>query len=165
MALCVKRFPVCNPGTLRVPTDSAITRTGLKPEPAILNTASIPVPAYQNQDERFSSAFAILKQAIAQRAFPSASIAVTQAGQLLALKSFGNFVYKDDLEGARFKHLAGILTLKVLPETLFDLASLTKPIATTTMAMLLYERGLLELDSPGHRHSPRTYLKTRSPPQ
>lgn len=31
--------------------------------------------------------------------------------------------------------------------TLFDLASLTKPIATTTMAMILYERGLLELEA------------------
>ena len=36
----------------------------------------------------------------------------------------------------------------VMPATLFDLASLTKPIATTTMAMLLHERGLLELDAP-----------------
>jgi CubicO group peptidase (beta-lactamase class C family) len=32
--------------------------------------------------------------------------------------------------------------------TLFDLASLTKVVATTTMAMILYERGLLDLDLP-----------------
>jgi CubicO group peptidase (beta-lactamase class C family) len=31
---------------------------------------------------------------------------------------------------------------------LFDLASVTKAVATTTMAALLYERGLLELDAP-----------------
>ena len=31
---------------------------------------------------------------------------------------------------------------------MFDLASLTKPVATTTMAMILYQRGLLELDAP-----------------
>ena len=42
----------------------------------------------------------------------------------------------------------GILTLEVTPATLFDLASLTKPVATTTMATILYERGLLELDAP-----------------
>jgi CubicO group peptidase (beta-lactamase class C family) len=36
----------------------------------------------------------------------------------------------------------------VTPSTLFDLSSLTKVIATTPMAMLLYERGLLDLDSP-----------------
>src|ERR1700693_3454551 len=34
------------------------------------------------------------------------------------------------------------------PSTLFDLASLTKVVATTTMAMLLYERGLLDLEAP-----------------
>ena len=32
--------------------------------------------------------------------------------------------------------------------TLFDLASVTKAVATTTMAMILYERGLLELEAP-----------------
>ena len=32
--------------------------------------------------------------------------------------------------------------------TLFDLASITKAVATTTMAMILYERGLLELEAP-----------------
>ncbi len=37
---------------------------------------------------------------------------------------------------------------EVTPATLFDLASLTKVVATTPMAMLLYERGLLDLDAP-----------------
>jgi serine-type D-Ala-D-Ala carboxypeptidase len=36
----------------------------------------------------------------------------------------------------------------VASSTLFDLASLTKVLATTPMAMLLYEGGLLELDAP-----------------
>ena len=31
---------------------------------------------------------------------------------------------------------------------LFDLASLTKVVATTAMAMILYERGLLDLEAP-----------------
>ena len=34
------------------------------------------------------------------------------------------------------------------PTTLFDLASVTKAVGTTTMAMILYERGLLELEAP-----------------
>ena len=37
---------------------------------------------------------------------------------------------------------------EVTPATLFDLASITKAVATTTMAMILHERGLLELDAP-----------------
>ena len=34
------------------------------------------------------------------------------------------------------------------PETVFDLASVTKVVATTTVAMVLHERGLLPLDAP-----------------
>ena len=97
-----------------------------------------------------------MRQANTNRVFPAASIAVTHAGKLIALKAFGKFAYEEDLkkgaprmsdserQGGDFD----FLNAPVTPATLFDLASLTKPIATTTMAMLLYERGLLELDAP-----------------
>jgi CubicO group peptidase (beta-lactamase class C family) len=42
----------------------------------------------------------------------------------------------------------GDFDFEVTPSTLFDLASLTKVVAITPMAMLLYERGLLDLDAP-----------------
>lgn len=71
-------------------------------------------------------------------------MAVTQAGKLLALKTMGTFVFENELEGENSAFQNGPLT----PATLFDLASLTKPLATTTMAMLLYQRGLLDLDAP-----------------
>ncbi|PYX35500.1 MAG: hypothetical protein DMG81_17925 [Acidobacteria bacterium] len=88
-----------------------------------------PVAAYDDQDLRFSLAFRILSDAIAAHAFPAASVAVTHAGQLLALRAFGQFTF--DSESPR-----------PTPDTLFDLASLTKVVATTPMAMILYERGL-----------------------
>lgn len=104
------------------------------------------------QEERFSSAFAILRRAIDDRTFPAASVAVTHKEHLIALKAFGRFVYEIDLEGAR------PLTLpvperqqgdfEVATSTPFDLASLTKVIATTTMAAILYESGVLDLDAP-----------------
>ena len=34
------------------------------------------------------------------------------------------------------------------PSTIFDLASLTKVVATSAMAMILYERGMLDLEAP-----------------
>ena len=43
---------------------------------------------------------------------------------------------------------SGDFDFGVSPTTIFDLASLTKVVATTPMAMLLYERGLLDLDAP-----------------
>jgi serine-type D-Ala-D-Ala carboxypeptidase len=115
------------------------------------------LPAFDEQDEIFSSAFSVLEEGIIQRTFPAASIAVTLKDELLALKSFGTFVYeanpdvhKANPEGApllaRFARSGSFEALS--PATLFDVASLTKPVATTTMAAVLYERGLLELDSP-----------------
>ncbi len=102
----------------------------------------------------FSSAFAILRDAIAHRAFPAVSIAVTYQGTLIALKALGNFVYQEDigastlLRGGPQSADVAFQNPPVTPATLFDLASVTKAVATTTMAMILYERGLLVLDAP-----------------
>lgn len=114
------------------------------------------IHSFKNQNNIFSAAFDVLQQAITRQAFPAASIAVTSKGELIALQSFGSFVFEEDVlrnesqgappfsrpsrEGGDFDSLS--------PSTLFDLASLTKPVATATMAAILYERGLLELDAP-----------------
>jgi CubicO group peptidase (beta-lactamase class C family) len=105
--------------------------------------------AYEHQDLVFGSAFAILREAIAERAFPGASIAVTHRGHLVALKALGHFTY-DAVAPSFSRSLRGDgdFDFEVSPSTLFDLASLTKVVATTPMAMLLYQRGLLDLDAP-----------------
>jgi len=90
-----------------------------------------------------------VREGIAQRAFPAVSIAVTLCGKLIALKALGKFVYEEEPEAAPLSaDFARRGNYEPDPTTLFDIASLTKPVATTTMAMLLYERGLLELDAP-----------------
>ncbi len=109
-------------------------------------------PSPPNQEEIFRPAFALIESAIAARSFPAASLAVTRAGKFVALKSFGSFLYEEDFQGApslsRSLRQGGDFDVSVTLHTLFDLASLTKPIATTTMAMILYDRGLLELEAP-----------------
>ncbi len=87
------------------------------------------------QDERFHNAFHILTQAIADRAFPACSLAVTYRGELVAHKALGRFTYDPP-------------SLEVSTGSIFDLASLTKVVATTVMAMILYERGVLDLEAP-----------------
>jgi CubicO group peptidase (beta-lactamase class C family) len=119
--------------------------------------------AFEHQDNFFASAFSILQEAIAQRAFPAASIAVTHRNRLIARKALGRLSYVLPLsqtdEGAPFLasfarkpalslSKGGDFDSPVTPTTLFDLASLTKVVATTPLAMLLYERGLLDLDAP-----------------
>lgn len=94
--------------------------------------------AFELQDKQFSRAFAMVREAIEQRAFPAAALAVTHRRSLIALRGFGRFTYSDDAP-------------LVQPDTVFDLASVTKIVATTAVAMLLYERGQLPLDIPlGH---------------
>src|ERR1022692_2796630 len=109
--------------------------------------------SFENQNEIFAQAFSILQQAIAQQAFPAASLAITHHGRLIALKALGTFTYDSpsgntagDPPFSRSLREGG--DFPVTPSTLFDLASLTKVVATTTIAMLLYERGLLDLDAP-----------------
>jgi serine-type D-Ala-D-Ala carboxypeptidase len=102
--------------------------------------------AFEHQDHIFVAAFTILQQAIDQQAFPAASVAITHRGSLVALKALGHFTYDP---GAPFlASFARSGDFPVTPSTLIDLASLTKVVATTPMAMLLYERGLLDLDAP-----------------
>ncbi len=87
------------------------------------------------QDERFHTAFGILTQAIEARAFPACSVAVTLCGELIAHKGLGRFTYDT-------------ASPSVSTSSIFDLASVTKVLATTAMAMVLYERGVLDLDAP-----------------
>jgi len=105
-----------------------------------LNTAAkisahFPVPAYEPQDVVFLPAFELLRRAIAQHVFPGASVAVTHQGKLVALKAVGRFTY--DLESP-----------EVTSASIFDLASVSKVVATTSVAMILYQRGLLDLEMP-----------------
>ncbi|MCI0349783.1 MAG: beta-lactamase family protein [Acidobacteriales bacterium] len=87
------------------------------------------------QQSRFQPVFQLVEQAIAERAFPAASLSVAFGGELVCLNGFGRSTYDAN-------------TARVKPETIFDVASLTKPVATTAMAMMLYERSLLDLDLP-----------------
>jgi CubicO group peptidase (beta-lactamase class C family) len=87
------------------------------------------------QDDRFRGAFGILEKAIADHAFPACSLAVVLRGELVAHKALGHFTYDP-------------ASPEVSLASIFDLASLTKVVATTATAMILYERGLLDLEAP-----------------
>ncbi len=87
--------------------------------------------AFEHQDVQFAGAFRLLAEGIREHVTPGAVVAVTQNCRLVAWKAFGRFTYEED---------API----VQPETVYDLASVTKAVATTTMAMLLHERGALK---------------------
>jgi CubicO group peptidase (beta-lactamase class C family) len=103
--------------------------------PSTKTPAYYPAPAHQQQDAVFAPAFELIRQAIADHAFPAASVSITHSGNLVGLKAFGRFTYEPHSPEAT-------------TATAFDLASVTKVVATTSMAIILYERGLLDLDLP-----------------
>jgi serine-type D-Ala-D-Ala carboxypeptidase len=88
---------------------------------------SIPGTASEGR-KRFRAAREVLERAVAERAFPGAAWGVLLDGEVVALDAVGRFTYDP---GAP----------EITPGTIFDLASLTKVMVTTAIAMLLYDRG------------------------
>ncbi len=84
----------------------------------------------------------ILDQAVQRRAFPGGVLAVGRRGLLAHLRAFGRLSYAPDSPGVR-------------EDTLYDIASLTKVVATTSMAMMLVDAGRLDLDKPVRDFIPR----------
>jgi CubicO group peptidase (beta-lactamase class C family) len=88
---------------------------------------SIPETALDTRG-RFRAAREVLQQAVEKRALPGAAYGVLLDGHVVALDAVGRFTYDPAAP-------------EVTPGTVFDLASITKVMATTAMAMLLYDRG------------------------
>src|SRR5579875_3089912 len=82
---------------------------------------------------RFDATRAVIEQAIAAHAFPGAAWGILHNGEI-TLDSAGHFTY-DPASPA------------VTTSTVFDLASITKVVVTTALAMLLYDRRILSLDA------------------
>jgi CubicO group peptidase (beta-lactamase class C family) len=85
--------------------------------------------------DRFAAAYGELSDAIARHAFPGCAFGVLAGGKVVLQDALGRFTYEESAP-------------EVSAETVFDVASLTKVAATTATAMLLQQRGLLDMDTP-----------------
>jgi len=93
------------------------------------------------KEARFTRVFQVVEKWIGERAFPGAVLAVGYKGSLAALKAFGKFDYSAEAP-------------QVTTDTIYDLASVSKVVGTTTAAAILYEKGELLLDLPVVRYIP-----------
>lgn len=131
----------CAPAPVRRPTVPAPVTV----EPSRLATVATLVaapPAAVGMDPRLPARLdSIVRAALAADAAPGASLAVGRWGRLVHLRGYGA---TDWAPGAP----------AVTDSTLYDLASLTKVIATTTSAMILEEEGRLDVSRPVHDYLP-----------
>ena len=104
-------------------------------------THARPVPPITAQRSygRFDPVVAYLASQV-DSAFPGAVIAVGRRDSVLLLTAVGHYGADDPRP--------------VTPETIYDLASLTKVIGLTTAAMMLVDVGRLDLDAPVRRYVP-----------
>ncbi|MFZ2631191.1 MAG: serine hydrolase domain-containing protein [Desulfosalsimonadaceae bacterium] len=95
----------------------------------------------------------LMRQAVAENIFSGGVLMVSRAGRILFHEAYGQ---------------ANIYTCrKVSLNTVFDLASLTKPLATTLAVMMLIQEKKLDLDQalgsilPGFENTPKTEIRIR----
>jgi CubicO group peptidase (beta-lactamase class C family) len=84
---------------------------------------------------RFARAYRVLEEAVSARAFPGCAFGVLAGGEVVLKDALGRFTYEPDSPA-------------VTADTRFDVASLTKVVGTTAAAMLLVQRGRIDLETP-----------------
>ena len=83
----------------------------------------------------------VVARAIKAGGFPGGAVVIGRGGATVLEKGFGNLSWSGKSP--------------VVPErTIYDLASLTKVVATTTALMILYDEGKLQLDDPASKFIP-----------
>lgn len=100
-----------------------------------LNAQTLPkaLPQQVGMDtHRLQNADKAIEKAIADKEIPGAVLAVVRHGKMAYLKAYGNKQVFPKTE-------------KMNVNTVFDLASVTKPVATAISAMILIERGELRM--------------------
>ena len=88
-----------------------------------------------SQRSRFPAVYSVLQDAIAAHAFPGCAFGVLAGSETVLIDGLGRFTYEDDAPA-------------VTARTIYDLASLTKVMATTAVAMRLCGLGQLNVDMP-----------------
>lgn len=93
------------------------------------------------RSEKLAEIDGAIDQALANKQMPGCVVLIARQGKIVLLKAYG----KRSLEPGE---------TPMTCDTVFDMASLTKPMATATSVMLLVEQGRLALDEPAAKYLP-----------
>jgi beta-glucosidase-like glycosyl hydrolase/CubicO group peptidase (beta-lactamase class C family) len=138
-ALCGE-IPISGKLSVSIPNTPFKVGYGLKFEKSSLRNASS--ISSVKEREQFKLVDKTIDEAIDNSAFPSAVLLIAKDGIIVHEKAFGHLSYDTN-------------SRKAVKNTIYDLASLTKVFATTTVAMICYDRNLFSLDDPVSKFLPQ----------
>ncbi len=124
-----------------------LTLEALRTPPAEVRRFGAPILRYGFPNEAgmsvagLDSVRLLMQQAVHDSVFPGAVLLIGRNATIAMHEAFGNLGYGE------FERAMPL-------DAIFDLASVTKVVATTTACMLLSERGLLDLDAPAQSYLP-----------
>jgi beta-N-acetylhexosaminidase len=135
----VGKIPVTVPGTVKrgdgIPLDAV---------PMTLQAAP------SSMIQKLQPAYDVLDRAIAEDAFPGGVVAVGWNDQL-AVRPFGKLTREAK-------------SPRVTADTMYDMASVTKVVVTTTSLMILWQQKRIDLDAPVSRYLPEFAAAAKSDP-
>jgi CubicO group peptidase (beta-lactamase class C family) len=100
------------------------------------------------QEKLVKTVDSILQSAVDSKLIPGAVIEIKKGNKIICKKAFG-FAERNDDDNKPLAHPVPMTT-----GCLFDLASLTKVVGTTTAIMLLVDRGLIKVNDPVGKYIP-----------
>jgi CubicO group peptidase (beta-lactamase class C family) len=123
------------------------------------DAASPTLPPVAAPTADFATVSKLITDAIAAHRLPGAVAAIGHAGNVVFHQAYGVRKLADEpgLDGSPAP------AEPMTEDTIFDLASLTKPLATATAVMQLYEQGKVQFDDPVQKYLPD--FNTPSDPQ
>ncbi|MDX2034819.1 MAG: DUF1343 domain-containing protein [Blastocatellia bacterium] len=130
-AILLTSLMFSNPGIAQTSQEGAAP----KAMPTVMPSAVGMSPAHLTQIDQ------IVEAEIARKQLPGAVVLVGRQGKIVWRRAYGNRALEPEPE-------------PMTTDTIFDLASLTKVVATTTSVMVLVERGLIRLGDPVWRYLP-----------
>ena len=149
VAVVLLALAACSPGNAR---HAEVSNT---PQATQAPPVAVPVPTptqapVADPAADFAPVSKLINDAIAAQRLPGAVVLIGHGGKVVFQQAYG----ARKLDGEQGLDGAPAPAEPMTEDTIFDMASLTKPIATATAVMQLYEQGKVQFDDPVQLYLP-----------
>ena len=139
-------------GSLPIPLEGEPVGAGIRRDAGRQGLRPVEPEEVGMSPEGIQNIRVVIERAIADGVTPGAGALVARRGGVVLQEGFGRLTYDEDAPA-------------VTPETVYDLASLTKVVGATTLAMMLVEEGALDIGLPVSVYLPEFLDQAPSAPE